>query len=482
MMITRTIFSGAARCPVADPAGSTGGAAAHEITAPPRPGARVHVAGVAGVGMSAVAQVLAARGCRVSGSDRFLDQGESLDTLDRLRATGVTMHPQDGSAVDAGLAALVVSTAIEADNPEMTAARGAGVPVVHRAEMLAAYANRARTVAVSGTSGKTTVTAMIGWILEQAGRDPTVVNGGVVRAWQAADRVGNVRAGAGDLWVVEADESDRSLLRFTPEIAVVTNISKDHFELDEVARLFAGFASQSKQVVGGPGVAELPGQAAAPEPFQPGRTAAGWVFPFGGVAVAVPMPGRHNAENAWTAMSAAAMLGIPPAAAAAALARFGGVHRRLECVGTAPRGIRVIDDYAHNPAKIEASWRAVAETAPRVLGFWRPHGFAPLRLMKDELAEALGRAVRPADRLYILPVFYAGGTARADFGAEAFADLVAALGVPVAAVADYESLRSRLAAEATPGCAILGMGARDPELPRFAARLAAGGLEESGAR
>lgn len=436
-----------------------------------RPGDHVHVVGVAGVGMSAVAQLLLDLGYRVSGSDRFLDSGESLEVLQRLGAAGVTLVPQDGSGVASDTAAVVVSTAIEPDNPDLAAAARVGARTVHRAAMLAELARGRELLAVTGTSGKTTVTGMIGWILEQCGLDPTVVCGGVVLDWQASDRVGNVRSGRGP-WVIEADESDRSLLQFEPERAVITNVSKDHFELSEVIALFRRFAAQVRgPIVAGPGVCETLGiRDPHGEPFEPVQENGRWNFRVSGFTFQVSMIGRHNAENAFVASQACLGMGLPPGPVGDALARFRGIHRRLERVGEA-RGVNVVDDYAHNPAKISASWKAVSERAPRVLGFWRPHGFGPLDLMKNELADAWTAVLRPDDRLYVLPVFYAGGTTAARFTSEDFVALLQERGLAADYAPDYAALEDRLLASCRAGDTILGMGARDPELPRFARRM-----------
>jgi UDP-N-acetylmuramate--alanine ligase len=313
---------------------------------------------------------------------------------------------------------------------------------------------------------------MIGWVLEQLGHDPTVVNGGVVLDWQAADRVGNTRSGRGDWWVVEADESDKSLLQFDPEWAAITNVSKDHFELEEVAALFRQFAAKVKMgVVGGPGVREaLRLQTVKTASFLPQRLASGWEFHVSGFKFQVSLLGRHNAENAFVSVLLCEQLGLPLDRVREALSRFRGIHRRLEKVGETA-GITVVDDYAHNPAKIAASWSAVAESAPRVLGFWRPHGYGPLALMKEELAAALAAVCRPGDRVFVLPVFFAGGTADKKFTSEDFVRLLAGRGVPTDFAPDYAALERQLLAISRSGDTILGMGARDPELPRFARRL-----------
>ena len=431
-----------------------------------------HVAGVAGVGMSALAELLLGLGHAVSGSDRSHDQGHRLEVLDRLQRAGLHLRPQDGSAVTSTTAALLVSTAIEADNVELQAARRHGVEVVHRAAMLARLARGREVVAIAGTAGKTTVTALTGWLLAELGRDPTVVNGGVVLNWAGPDRPGNVRVGGGGPWVFEVDESDRSLLQFQPRWAGLTNVSKDHFELAEVVELFRSFCAQVREpVLCGRGVEQVLGLSADRAVVEPDWSPAAGGFTYGGEHFAVPLPGRHNLENALLAVRLCEALGCDRAAVARALPRFRGVGRRLERVGTF-QGAAVYDDYAHNPAKMAASWRAMREVAGRVLGFWRPHGFGPLNLMQHELADALAGAMGPTDRLFVLPVFYAGGTARAVLTAEQWVGQLQARGMAAEHVADYEQLAERLRGLAGAGDAVLGMGARDPGLPQFARRLA----------
>lgn len=430
---------------------------------------RYHVSGVAGVGMSALAELLLAVGHPVSGSDRSFDQGHRLEVLEKLQRMGLLLLPQDGSAVTAATSALLVSTAIEESNPEVAAARRHGVEIVHRADMLARVAAGRRVVAIAGTAGKTTTTALVGWLLEQCGLDATVVNGGVILNWASSDRVGNCRVGASDLFVLEVDESDRSLLKFRPELSAITNVSKDHFELDEVVRLFQQFAAQTVQpVLCGESVAEL---LALPACAAPSGTHATHRVVYRGLEFRVPLIGRHNAENALMAIRVCEALGCPLEKLREVLPGFLGVGRRLELVGRTPAGTLVVDDYAHNPAKMAASWRAVRETAIRVFGFWRPHGFGPLGLMRDELAEALAGAMGPSDRFFVLPVFYAGGTAKKTITSEEWVEQLQDRGMAAHFVADFQSLEKELAG-AGAADAILGMGARDPELPLFARRLA----------
>lgn len=423
--------------------------------------------------MSALAQALLDAGFRVTGSDRYFDQGASLEILDILRRAGVELVPQDGAWLRADTQALVVSTAIEEGNPELEAARRLGVPVVHRAAMLARLAAGHDLIAITGTAGKTTVTGMVGRILEQAGCDPAVVNGGIVLDWQSPDRVGSVRKGAGRWWVIEADESDRSLVNFSPRLAVITNVSKDHFELDEVCRIFQRFAASSAlPPVLGPEAGRVLGLPENPRAFQPVHRDGAWSFELDGRVYRTTSIGRHNAENAFMAVCTALALGLEPEAIQAGLLAFKGIHRRLELTGVAG-GVAVIDDYAHNPAKIAASWRAVAESHPRVLGFWRPHGFGPLALMRQELTAAWKETCRPDDLVAVLPVYYVGGTAKMEFTSRDFVEQLCAAGVPAVHVASYEELGALLCSRARAGDAVLGMGARDPELPQFSRKLLA---------
>lgn len=423
----------------------------------------VHLVGIGGVGMSALAQALLDGGATVSGSDRLLDGGDATETLQCLQRQGVALYPQDGSAIRPGLSRLVVSSAIEPGNPDLLAAKRHNVPVVHRARELADLTAERRLIAVTGTSGKSSVTAMLAWLLAEAGLDPQVINGAAVCGWDAQGaRIGSVRAGHGDWAVIEADESDRSLLGFAPAHAIITNRSADHFDAAETDRIFDAFRGR----VGGTVIEDQPPD----DVLLPAR---GWHsgFRFEGVAFEIPLPGRHNGCNAWQAVRMAHALGLEAHTLARALARFPGVERRLQRVGVCG-GATVIDDYAHNPAKLAAAWQTVAGVFPRIAGVWRPHGYAPLRNNLDELAATFIRSVRPQDRLYVLPVYDAGGTARRDVNAH---DLVARLtpcGVSATVVPDLATAEARLRIDAQAATALLVCGARDPGLPRLARRLA----------
>ena len=421
-----------------------------------------HFTGVAGVGMSAIAQVVLAQGNSVTGSDRDNDAGKDLEVIRKLKSSGVRFVPQDGSGVSSDTAGVVVSTAIEQDNPDVLAAGRQKVPLIHRADMLAKLVDGDSCVAVTGTSGKSTVTGMIGWILDSVGADPVVVNGAPVLNWCDNLHVGNMRYGKSRLWIIEADESDKSLLRYHPDWAVITNVSKDHFDLSETAQLFKTFSAQVKK-----GIVSIIDQPDLFRDFNPQVSDEGSSFVYKRTEFVVPLPGKHNAENALYAIIMCERLGYSLSRIRRALKDFKGIQRRLEKIGEA-RGVTIIDDYGHNPAKIKAAWLAVSQAHRRVIGVWRPHGYRPLLSMMDELSSMFSEVCRPDDCLYILPVYDAGGTADRSIKSENLVKVLKNRNVNVCYMADVQELVKDVSRRASHGDAVMTMGARDPHLPELA--------------
>lgn len=421
-----------------------------------------HLVGVAGVGMSALAQALLAEGHSVSGSDRLLDHGTDLLVIRQLRHAGVEFFPQDGSAVTGNTAAVVISTAVEEDNPDLAAAERLGCRVAHRSEMLAGLLRGRRCVAVTGTSGKSTVTGMIGWILQELGADPVVVNGAAVIGWDSDSAVGNFRPGGSGTWVIEADESDRSLLQYHPDWAVVTNVSADHFSQGETEALFEQFCRQVRVGYISPGRAPV-----FLDQCDPYVARSSSHFRYGKTVFRLRLAGWHNAENALNAVLLCERLGYDREAISAALASFPGLRRRLECVGVAG-DISVVDDYAHNPAKIRAAWRALKPHCRRVISVWRPHGYGPLAKMLDALDDAFRDLCTSDDLLFFLPVYDAGGSAERGIQADALCERLRVHGCAAEYADSYDELLDRIPMVAVPGDAVLIMGARDPHLPRLA--------------
>ncbi len=424
-----------------------------------RPGYRcVHMVGIGGSGMSALAEVARGCGVDVSGSDRAHDQDMPSEVLARLQRNGCRLFEQDGRGVHAGADIVVVSTAIEADNPDLAAARTCKVPVMHRAAFLAELVGNAPCLGVAGTSGKSTVTGMVGWILAQNGRDPMVVNGASICDWEDPAHIGSVRTGQQDLWVLELDESDRSLLQFRPSHAVITNCSADHFPMDETQNLFDAFAGQVRG-----SCLRGPWQAQAVE-----VDAQAIRFNWQDVAFSLPIPGWHNVENAVAAAALCQAYGVAVPDSAAALASFRGLRRRLEVCGQVG-GITVLDDFGHNPAKIRAALSAVLPYHARTIVIWRPHGYGPLRQLMPALLETFGVLADQDAPLLLLPVYDAGGTADRTIGSEDLAAALAEAGMSQVQVCKAEDVCSQIQRlQPSAGDAILVMGARDPGLPILA--------------
>ena len=439
---------------------------------------KVHFVGVGGAGMSALAQIRALSGDVVTGSDRLADRGGLGETGRRLEAAGIKIFAQDGSGLAKDTGRVVISTAIETDNPDLKRAEELGLPVVHRAEELAELAASRRTVAVAGTSGKSTVTAMIFHILEAAGLGSSLAAGAPLPSLRRRGLLGNAWRGTSDLLVIEADESDGTLTRYKPSLGVLLNISKDHKDLAELFDLFRQFRAHSARLVvnaDAPGLSEfIPGSLTFG--FSAGDlrgrelklSADACRFEVEGVPFNIPAPGRHNAENALAAAAACRELGVTLAQSAAALQGFEGVGRRFEVLGRA-RGVEVIDDFARNPEKLRAAFAAARLRARRLLAVFQLHGFAPARFMKKEFLEALSDSLTPEDVLWLPEIYYAGGTAAKDISAKDYAQALSAKGRDARYAAAREEIAGAICAEAKPGDLVLVMGARDPSLGDFAA-------------
>lgn len=436
--------------------------------------------------MSALAQFHAMGGGETTGSDRYLDRGESAQARAALAALGVRLYPQDGTGVSKETSEVAVSSAIEDSNPDLAKAKALGTPILHRSDLLARHVHAMRTLAVSGTSGKSTVTAMVFEILERSGRSPSVITGGDLLSLKDRGLLGNAWRGKSDLLVVEADESDGSLVRYRPWLGVLLNLGKDHKELSELREIFKTFRSQCSRFAVNGDAANMSefrdvqgARPAATFGFSPSCAlrgeglllAPGSVrFSVRGVPFALPLDGRHNAENALAAAAASLEAGVSLKDSAAALSAYRGVSRRFEFVGES-RGVKVIDDYAHNPDKVRAALAAARLRAARVLAVYQPHGYGPTRFLKDDLIAAFSEALRAEDRLWLAEIYYAGGTAVKDISSRDIAGPIAAAGKKAAFLPDRAAIAAEIAKEARPGDLVLVMGARDPGLGAYARSL-----------
>ncbi|MBA3940893.1 MAG: UDP-N-acetylmuramate--alanine ligase, partial [Sphingopyxis sp.] len=416
------------------------------------------------------------------------DQGRSPDKFGWIESHGIALFPQDGSGVAAGQT-LVASAAVEDSVPDIAAANALGLARMTRADLNAALFNAAeRRIGVGGTSGKSTVTGMIGWILAGVGARPTVMNGAVMRNFASADApFAGALVGDPATYVSEVDESDGSIALYEPHIAVVTNISLDHKSLDELHRLFGDFAAKAH-------IAVVNADDAESAPLLRSRNIASFGFSDaagmrGSDFEALPdgcrfvvdfaadrhevrlrMPGRHNALNALAAITAARAVGVSVKQSVAALADFTGLARRYEILGQAG-GVTVIDDFAHNPDKVAATLAAVAELPGRALLFFQPHGYGPLRQMGKELAESFAKGMRAGDKLHVCDPVYFGGTVDRSIGSEALvADIIAGGGDAVH-LATRAACGAAMLDEAKVGDRILILGARDDTLTEFGQEL-----------
>jgi UDP-N-acetylmuramate--alanine ligase len=443
--------------------------------------------------MLPLAAILRAQGARVAGSDRSLDAGRLAPKFDYLKSLGISLSPQDGSGLGEGTT-LVTSAAVEETIPDVVRARELDLPHLTRPQLLANLLNAAQTsVAVGGTSGKSTVTGMIGWILHDMRRQPTVMNGAVMKNFIAPSApFASALVGDPELFVSEVDESDGSISLYRPTVAVLGNISLDHKEMDELRSLFAAFlARASKAVVNLDDPETRAISEAIREPIgygfdSPGATLVGRKLELlpNGVRFAVEaagehhqielaVPGRHNAMNALAALGAIHALGLPLGEAAASLSRFAGLKRRLETVGTAG-GVTVIDDFAHNPDKIAATLATLTAQPGRLLIMFQPHGYGPIAKMGQELAETFAKGMREGDRLYLPDAVYQGGTVDKSRGSDWLAQAIRDAGGQADHIPERDAIGKALLAEALPGDRIAILGARDDTLSDFAAELVAG--------
>jgi UDP-N-acetylmuramate--alanine ligase len=439
-----------------------------------------HLVGLGGSGISPLAQVLLARGHRVSGSDRNLDKGIDSPLFQKLSHLGITCLSQDGSGVNETTNMVVISSAIEEDNPDIQKARELGIPIIQRASLLAILFNERQGIAIAGTNGKTTVASMVTWIMDRAGLDPTAVVGGYMKNYVSGARPGNARIGHSNVMCIEADESDGTLAYYKPKLGVVTSISKDHKPLEVLMGLFLIFIQNSARLVINTdcqvlsrvklppketltyGLQERAQIRATEIAYQPWGSS----FRVGGVNFELKVPGRHNVLNALAAIATCSMESISLEKAAEALREFQGVERRLDLVGEV-HGIRVIDDFAHNPDKIQAALEAVKLGANRLFVVYQPHGYGPTKFVKEELIEVFSRMISREDVLFMPEILYLGGTATRDISSQTLVKELVTRGVNAYYFPERRHILGPLMAEVKPGDTVLVMGARDDTLTDF---------------
>ena len=454
--------------------------------------------GIGGSGMLPLALILRGAGAQVSGSDRSRDQGRTPEKFAWLESLGFALHPQDGSGIVSAQQTLVASAAVENTVPEMIRAAELGCPRMSRAEVLAMLFNAAPSrIAIGGTSGKSTVTGMAGWIMDQAGRDPTIMNGAVMKNYASSDApFASARVGSGSVFVSEVDESDGSIALYDPTVAVLSNVSLDHKSLDELRSLFGAFVQraavavincddaeaaalipQAKSLIGfgidsqaamigvAPGsIMEAPTSLSATILDRRDGTSA---------RLELQVPGRHNLSNALAAIAGCSAAGVPFPDAVQALGSFSGLARRFDIVGTSPAGVTVIDDFGHNPDKVAATLATLKAHPGRIIAFFQPHGYGPLRQMGAELAQTIAARLGPDDLTILCDPVYFGGTVDQSEGSERIVRLIRAAGGLAEHIPAREDCAARIVQLARPGDRVVIMGARDDTLALFARDLLA---------
>lgn len=449
--------------------------------------------GLGGSGMLPLAQILKGAGHTVSGSDRSRDQGRSPEKFDWLDAQGFELFPQDGSGITSPDQILIASAAVEDSVPEMVRAKELGCARMTRAEALSQLFNAAGySVAIGGTSGKSTVTAMTGWVIAAQGYNPTIMNGAVMKNFATPDNpFASAQVGRPELLVSEVDESDGSIALYRPTIGVLLNVSLDHKSMAELRTLFTGFLDSSaarvvnfddpevRQLTDGmEGLTSFGVEASAADiSIEPGSIQQ---TSFGIAANIVEkgsdklhrlnlaMPGLHNLSNALAAIAVAKAASIPVEDAVEALGDFDGLARRYDVIGVTDKNITVIDDFGHNPEKCAATLRTLKATEGRVIAFFQPHGYGPLRQMGDELADTFVRELDEGDIVIMCDPVYFGGTVDRSEGTERIITQIASNGRRAEYLAKREACGLRIVDIAQPDDKIVVMGARDDTLTDFA--------------
>ena len=443
--------------------------------------ANVFFIGIAGTGMSAIAQYLKAAGKNISGSDRQFQKDVFNENRAALELEGITCFEQGAGGVTADIDLVVVSTAVEDSVPEVQEARRLGKPIVKRSELLAEIVLTKKTIAIGGTSGKSTTSAMLYEILFHAGLKPSIIGGaGLTRLIQEG-KIGNAAYGEGEWLIIEADESDGSIVQYKPEIGVLLNIDKDHQDLEELVRLFGIFSTNSHQFIvnlSHPLSAGLSKKSIfdfdCNEHSKAYMNATGFhqkvsmiAFYVEGHSFVVHSPGKHTMENAMAALAVAHSLGIQWEVCADALRSYKGIYRRHQVYGE-KQGVILVDDFAHNPVKCARSIEACQPLATKLIAWFQPHGYGPTRFLRHDFVEEIAKVLRPQDEIWMSEIYYAGGTAVKDISANDLIEDLKAKGVNAFFVDDRKELLNTMRPHFTSSTTLLLMGARDPSLGDFA--------------
>lgn len=441
---------------------------------------KIFFSGIGGSGVSAIASFMADKGHIIVGSDRAFDKNPGHPVYKLLKSKEVKIVPQDGNGIDESFDFAVFSTAVETDQPEVVKAKALGIPVKTRPEYLAEIVAGFKTIAVAGTSGKSTTSGMLAFLMHRLGLRPNFIGGGRVKQFKTGSNPGNSITGDSDILVIEACESDGTIVDYKPRHSIVLNLELDHHSVERTAEMFQTLIHHTADKVildadddelrriDASGAVTFSVDSLSdyrPENivFKP----LGTEFTLNGVGFCLSLPGKYNLYNTLSCIAMLAEMGIPLKDTADVLHEFKGIERRFDVHLDDGKRL-VIDDYAHNPHKISSLMQAVKEIRESICYIFQPHGFAPTRMMKAEYIEAFAANLRDNDHLILLPIFYAGGTVSKDISSRDLADEIRAAGRSVEVVNDRETVLERLHERDN----YIVLGARDETLADFAKDIA----------
>ena len=437
--------------------------------------------GIAGAGMSALAQYLNETGKNVSGSDRYFKTDVSNEIKNKLEAEGIKCFEQNGEGITSLTKLIVVSTAIEDTVFEVQKAKELNIPIIKRSDLLALITASKNTIAVGGTSGKSTTVAMLFEILDLAGLYPSLISGAGLTRLIKQNKIGNAQAQKGEWLIIEADESDGSIVKYKPEVGVLLNVDKDHKDLSELMQLFTQFKNNSKYFIVNQNnkLAATLSQNVKQDFSTNEKNTAGFIsrdffqkgfeiyFTVSNIRFKLNTPGKHNAENALAAIATANFIGVDLQICADALQHYEGIYRRHQLIGN-KNGIWLIDDYAHNPAKCAASIKACQPVAEKLIAWFQPHGYTPTKFLRNDFVKEIAGALRPQDEIWMSEIFYAGGTTVKDISANDLINDLKVLNKNAFFVENRSDFPKAVQSHLTDNCVVLLMGARDPSLDKFA--------------
>jgi UDP-N-acetylmuramate--alanine ligase len=442
--------------------------------------AKLFFSGIGGSGVSAIAGFMADKGHVVAGSDRLFDRAHDHPISKILQAKGITIAPQDGSGIDASFDCAVFSTAVENSQPEFGKAKELDIPIKTRPQYLCEIVSRYRTVAVAGTSGKSTTAGILAYLMDRLGMKPNFIGGGRVKQFRDQRNLGNSLAGESDVFVFEACESDGSIVSYSPSYSIISNLHLDHNPIGKTAEMFEILVGKTKGKVvvnsddenlalcrfGNPVTysvdsdSQYRAEAVEYHPFSTG-------FRVRTVPFRLALPGKYNLYNALACIAVLTEMGCRIEDIAAVMPDFSGIERRFD-IHLQDEQHLVIDDYAHNPHKIRSLMDAVKKFRQRICYIFQPHGFGPTRLMKHEYIASFAKNLRPDDHLMLLPIFYAGGTSLQDISSEDLCRGIRSEGKTAEVLPERSLIFGRLDEWDT----YVIFGARDESLSEFAHEIA----------